>query len=113
MILDTRHEADVLVVRVTEPRIDAAIAVQFKDAMRAQSDEWSGMILLDMSEVQFLDSSGLGAVVGAMKQIGASQTLELAGLTSTVEKVFRLTRMDSVFTIHSTVEDALAIAKAG
>lgn len=113
MILDTRQEANVLVVKVTEPRIDAAIAVQFKDAMRVQSEQWSGKILLDMSAVEFLDSSGLGAVVGAMKQIGANQTLELAQLTNTVEKVFRLTRMDSVFTIHPSVADGLAVPKAG
>ena len=112
MILDSRQEADVLIVRVTEPRIDAAIAVQFKDAMRAQSEVWDGKIVLDLSTVEFLDSSGLGAVVGAMKQIGASQSLELAGLTPTVEKVFRLTRMDTVFTIHGSVEDALSVPKA-
>ncbi|MEL7343786.1 MAG: STAS domain-containing protein [Pseudomonadota bacterium] len=112
MILDAKQEADVLIVRVTEARIDAAIAVQFKDAMRAESEAWNGKILLDLSAVDFLDSSGLGAVVGAMKQIGENQTLELAGLTPTVEKVFHLTRMNSVFTIHSDVEAAMAVAKA-
>ncbi len=113
MILDATQEADALILRVAEPRIDAAIAVQFKDAMRAKSESFSGTIILDMAGVDFLDSSGLGAVVGAMKQINQDQRLELAGLTPTVEKVFRLTRMDSVFTIHASVESAIAIAKAG
>lgn len=113
MILDATQEADALVVHVTEPRIDAAVAVQFKDAMRTHSESWAGKIILDMSQVEFLDSSGLGAVVGAMKQIGKGRSLELAGLTSAVEKVFRLTRMDTVFTIHVTLDEAIAVAKAG
>ena len=38
-----------------------------------------------------------------MKLLGPDRSLELAGLTPTVEKVFRLTRMDSIFTIHAAV----------
>ncbi len=57
-------------------------------------------VVLDLSSVGFLDSSGLGAVVAVMKALGPVRRLELSGLTPTVEKVFRLTRMDSVFIIH-------------
>jgi hypothetical protein len=51
----------------------------------------------DMSEVEFLDSSGLGAVVAARKLLGMDQHLALAGLQPAVEKVLRLTHMDRVF----------------
>jgi anti-sigma B factor antagonist len=57
--------------------------------------------------VHFLDSSGLGAVVGVMKLLAPERRLELAGLTPTVAKVFRLTRMDSVFTIHPALAEGL------
>ena len=57
--------------------------------------------------MEFLDSSGLGAVVGSMKQLGRSRRLDLAGLTPTVEKVFRITRMDRVFRIFPSVEAAV------
>ena len=60
-----------------------------------------------MTQVAFLDSSGLGAVVAAMKALGPDRPLELAGLTPTVQKVFRLTRMDSVFKIHPVLPDEL------
>jgi len=46
-------------------------------------------------------------VVAVMKLLGPDRTLELACLTPTVEKVFRLTRMDSVFVIHPKVPDGL------
>lgn len=91
-----------MIVRVMENRIDAAVAILFKDAMREMVAMPSDRIILDLSQVTFLDSSGLGAVVAVMKLMDAGRPLEIAGLTPTVEKVFRLTRMDRVFTIHPT-----------
>jgi anti-sigma B factor antagonist len=96
-----------LVVTVCENRIDAASAIQFKERMREATQAPSERVLLDMSQVAFLDSSGLGAVVGVMKMLGADRKLELVGLTPTVAKVFRLTRMDTVFTIHPEMSDGL------
>ena len=98
---------DILVVTALHDRIDAAGAIQFKDRMRELTDQPSPRVMLDMSRVNFLDSSGLGAVVAVMKALGPTRKLELAGLTPTVQKVFRLTRMDSVFTIHSEVPKSL------
>lgn len=104
----TSHQSnDALVAKVEASRIDSAVAVQFKDKMRALTDEGTSRVILDLSNVTFLDSSGLGAVVASMKQLGADRKLEIAGLTATVGKVFKLTRMDSVFIIHPTAEDAL------
>lgn len=96
-----------LIARVNESRIDAAVAIQFKDAMRDVVAMPSDRVILDLSQVQFLDSSGLGAVVAVMKLLESGRPLQIAGLTPTVEKVFRLTRMDRVFTIHARAEDAV------
>lgn len=91
----------VMIVTVEETRIDAAAAIQFKDAMRALTAEGPAHVVLDLHRVDFIDSSGLGAIVAAMKQLGEGQKLDLAGLSPTVDKVFRMTRMDSIFTIHA------------
>ncbi|MBS8227516.1 STAS domain-containing protein [Vannielia litorea] len=108
MNVEATRKGKTLLVTVHESRIDAAVAVTFKEAMRDATTGHAGRIVLDMSEVGFLDSSGLGAVVGAMKQVDEGAKLELAGLSRTVAKVFHLTRMDTVFTIHSSAEAALA-----
>ena len=42
-----------------------------------------------------------------MKQLGKERKLDLAGLTPMVDKVFRLTRMDTVFNLYDTLQDAL------
>ncbi|MEP4194467.1 MAG: STAS domain-containing protein [Aliishimia sp.] len=96
------------IVTVNESRIDAAVALSFKELMRVETDEATGNVILNLEQVQFVDSSGLGAIVASMKMMGSSRTLALAGLTPTVEKVFRLTRMDSVFPMFTSMEDALA-----
>jgi anti-sigma B factor antagonist len=96
-------------IRVEVARIDAAVAIAFKDRIKAMTEAGTGRVVLDLGLVSFVDSSGLGAIVGAMKQLPQGRTLELAGLTPAVERVFRLTRMDTVFRIH---RDAAAAGAA-
>ena len=95
-----------LVITAGADRIDAACAVQFKDRMRELTQNASSRILLNLEHVNFVDSSGLGAIVGALKQLPLNGTFELAALTPAVDKVFRLTRMDSVFAIHMDTDAA-------
>jgi anti-sigma B factor antagonist len=110
MQLQTDKKTHLISVTVLEDRIDAATAIQFKEKMRDATEGGPVRVVLDLSRVQFLDSSGLGAIVAVKKLLGPDRALELAGLTPTVEKVFRLTRMDSIFTIHPSLEVAVSHA---
>jgi anti-sigma B factor antagonist len=89
----------VTVVRVADARIDAAVAIQFKDAMRELTGSAQDRVVLDLGAVTFIDSSGLGAIVSVLKFLAPVRRLELAALTPNVERVFRLTRMNEVFRI--------------
>lgn len=110
MQLQTQTRPKVMSVSVIDDRIDAATAIQFKEKLRDITQAGPDRVVLDLARVQFLDSSGLGAIVAVKKLLGPDRVLELAGLTPTVEKVFRLTRMDSIFTIHPSVEVAVSHA---
>ncbi|MGB2200291.1 MAG: STAS domain-containing protein [Pseudooceanicola atlanticus] len=107
MNLTSERIGDCLIIRVGEPRIDAAVAIRFKDRMRDLTADAATRTVLDLSQVDFIDSSGLGAIVASMKQMPDGVSLDLSGLMPNVEKVFRLTRMDTVFTIHQSAESAL------
>lgn len=107
MQLQTQTRPKVLSVLVMNDRIDAASAIQFKEQMRDLTQSAGPRVVLDLARVQFLDSSGLGAIVAVKKLLAPDRILELSGLTPTVEKVFRLTRMDSIFTIHPSHEVAI------
>ena len=106
MQMTSAEIGNALVVTVKDQRIDAAVAVRFKDKMLELTTHPSERVILDMHNVEFLDSSGLGAVVGSMKQLGRERKLDLAALTPAVEKVFRITRMDRVFRIFPDVDAA-------
>lgn len=93
---------DGLRITVGEGRIDAACAIRFKDRMREILMHPARRVVLDLSRVAFIDSSGLGALVAVRKMMTGGRLLELAGLTPNVARVFRLTRMDSVFTIRDS-----------
>ncbi|WP_102110407.1 STAS domain-containing protein [Oceaniglobus roseus] len=107
MQLDTAMIDGTMVVTVREDRMDAAVAIDFKERMRDVTLDAPGRVILDLAQVRFLDSSGLGAIIGAMKQLGSRRRLELAGLKPPVAKVFRLTRIDTIFVIHNDVAAAL------
>lgn len=108
MEITCETQGPVCIMRVESDRIDAAIAIQFKDMFRDLTAEITGPVVLDLGQVTFLDSSGLGAVVAARKLLGADRVLELAGLNPAVEKVMQLTRMNTVFPIHANRDAALA-----
>lgn len=100
MQVSVARAGEALVVSVLESRLDAAVAITFKDLIRDLSATQGSPVILDLGQVEFLDSSGLGAIVGVMKMLGPDRPLEIAALTPGVRKLFRLTRMDTVFTIH-------------
>lgn len=108
MDLSSEMQGDIQVITVNDRRIDAAVAIQFKDRMREETESGADHVILNLGNVDFIDSSGLGAIVAAMKQVGGARKLDLSDLRENVDKVFRLTRMDTVFKIHDSLEDALA-----
>lgn len=120
MNLSFQEVGGVGVVRAHASRIDAAVAIQFKDRfaeIAAGLPDAAGApptggsertVLLDLTEVEFLDSSGLGAVVAARKLLGKGRQLALAGLQPAVEKVLRLTHMDRVFPIYRDADAFLS-----
>lgn len=107
MQLSTQAEDGALVVTVMAERIDADAALAFKEAMRKSADQAEENVVLDLGQVNFIDSSGLGALVGTMKHLAPERALLLAGMSPPVAKVFELTRMDSVFRLYPTPQDAL------
>ncbi|GGG73387.1 anti-sigma factor antagonist [Salipiger pallidus] len=111
MTLITTETGDPQILRVAVTRIDSAIAIQFKDAVRELVSPEVGRVVLDLNAVDFIDSSGLGAIVAAMKGMADHQRFDLAGLRPMVDKVFRMTRMDSIFVIHDTVDASRAGAE--
>ncbi|MCH9673408.1 MAG: STAS domain-containing protein [Gammaproteobacteria bacterium] len=108
MLIEDRTEGDALVVRVLEPRLDARTAVGFKTKFEEYTDAGHRRIILNLAQTEFIDSSGLGAIVAAFKRVGRDGEFSLCGLQDATLSIFKLTRMDKVFTIFPTENEALA-----
>jgi anti-sigma B factor antagonist len=99
---------DVLVAKVLDSRIVADVAPRFKHQLIDYISEGNRTIVLDLKAVSFIDSSGLGALVSSLKAIGSGGDLVLCGTGGTVASMFKLTRMDKVFRMFGTPEEAVA-----
>ena len=108
MPIDSRLVGDVLVVQPFEPRLDAHVAVNFKETMVNFIKEGHKRIVLNLSNVEFIDSSGLGAIVSSLKTLGLKGELAICGPRDTVLTLFKLTRMDKVFRIFTQEEETIA-----
>lgn len=104
MNLTVTADACRILVTIEERRLDAAIATRFKDRMRQIVSKCRNQVVVDMQRVDFMDSSGLGAVIAVHKAMPEGVPLVLSGLTPNVSRVFRLTRMDTVFSIIDSTE---------
>ena len=107
MTLATTEYHGVFIISVNKTRIDAACCLEFKDQFLKLVPNGQDRIILNLNGVGFVDSSGLGAIVGLMKLLTPNTKLDLCGMGETVRKVFALTRMDQVFHIYEGVNDAL------
>ena len=105
-----------LYLKVQAERIDAAAAIQFKGLVRRALTPSLQRKIIDLEQVNFIDSTGLGALISLQKtQQNAQQNapnLAICCLHPQVAKVFKLTRMDEVFDIYATAEAALKAASA-
>lgn len=107
MLLEDRKEGEALIIKLMQPRLDAHVAVSFKDKMAEYIDAGNSHIVLDLTEADFIDSSGLGALVSALKRQGKNGDLVICGLKDSTMSMFKLTRMDKVFPIFSNEAEAI------
>lgn len=93
-------QTDGLLVKINADRLDAANGPDVKSEILASVASTNGdRLIIDMSPITFIDSSGLGALVSVKKNIPENYNVELINTSDFVQKVLRLTKMDRVFTI--------------
>jgi anti-sigma B factor antagonist len=96
-------------ILVVTGEIDVATAPAFKRHLLEQIAEGHTRLVLDLAGVAFMDSTALGVLVGALTRVRASDGhIALVNVTERVAKVFTITHLTRVFTLHETLEDACA-----
>lgn len=104
----TEAKGDIMVIYVREERLDAHNSDELKSEMQRLFAEGNKNILVDLKDVRFIDSSGLGALVSGFKNAISHQgNLKLSTLQPQVKSMFELTRLHRVFEIFVSSSEAL------
>ena len=108
LTLDTR-EVDGRTVVAVGGEIDVYTAPKLRDTITELVGKGLYDIVVDLSAVEFLDSTGLGVLVGGLKKVRAHDgSLSLVCNQDRLLKIFRITGLAKVFVIHADQESALA-----
>jgi anti-sigma B factor antagonist len=106
--LTTRTEGDRTVVSVGG-EIDVYTAPKLREQLVDLVNAGQYHLVVDMEDVEFLDSTGLGVLVGGLKRVRAHEgSLRLVCTQERILKIFRITGLTKVFPIHDSVADAVA-----
>jgi anti-sigma B factor antagonist len=111
-MLNCREEHDILIVHPDVERLDSSVSETFRRGMADFINNGHNKIILNLSRVKFIDSSGLGSIASSFKLMGKNGDLILCSINSHIMAMIKLTRMDRVFQIFPSEERALSsIAK--
>ena len=107
-----RHRDNVPVLDVSG-EIDIYTTPQFKEAVSAAIEENQPSIIINMSDVKYMDSSGFGTLLSATKRLRPMNgTLYLAACNDAITRMLQITRLNTIFGVYKTEDEALSAAQA-
>lgn len=107
MKIDSYSKDDVLVIKPYAKRIDANYAVEFKSKLHDLLQNGELKVVINLTMVDFIDSSGLGALVSILKKLETDGTVKLCEVKRGVKSIFALTRLDRFFEILHSEQEAI------
>jgi len=107
-IIEVKSVCEIAVITLKVKRLDASIAPAFKLDVLDVVGAGEPRLVLDLDGVEFIDSSGLGALVAILKSLGGLGAMTVCNVSGSVLSLFRLTRMDKVFSIVASRDEAIA-----
>ncbi|KQY62702.1 MULTISPECIES: STAS domain-containing protein [unclassified Nocardioides] len=101
------REVDGATIVAVEGEIDVYTAPKLRDKITELVADGSYHLIIDMEGVEFLDSTGLGVLVGGLKKVRAHDgSLQLVCNQDRLLKIFRITGLAKVFAIHASADAA-------
>lgn len=105
--IESKQLGDALVARIVGDSLETENVASFRSAI-GPILERSKRIVLDLSQVSFMDSTGLGAMLSCLRTVkGKGGSLKLSDLTPEVRQLFEMVLMDRVFEIYPTTDAAI------
>ena len=112
LVWEWRSEGDAFVVEL-EGRLDAAASLEFREQLTNAIDDGRVCLVVELSGVDFIDSTGLSVLITALKTANAAGgDVALARPSHAVRSIIELTRLNQVFGVYEDVASALERLKA-
>jgi anti-sigma B factor antagonist len=93
-----------------EGEIDLHVSPEVAEALRTMTAKKPKVVVIDLTKVTYFDSSGLAVLIEGMQNIQEyGGKFAIVGLQENVRPIFEIARLDQVFQIFSTVDEALAV----
>lgn len=108
MQLTKERRGKVSVISLLASELDAGNVSEFREALANVLEDSDRFVLLDLSQVEFVDSSGLGTILSLLRRlIGAGGDLKVCGVDGPVRTLFELVRLHRVMDIFQDCESAI------
>ena len=112
MNINVREENGARIIAL-DGRLELTTGKELKEKIKVFCDSGISRIHLNMEQVEFINSSGLGALISAMKEVRLVKgRLTLSNLAPYVREIFDITQLAHIFEIHDTEQDAFASAES-
>lgn len=106
--LETRQDNEHTIIEVGG-EIDVYTAPKLRDRITELVEAGNHRLIVDLEKVEFLDSTGLGVLVGGLKRVRTNGgSMQLVCTQDRLLKIFRITGLGKVFAIHSSQAEAIA-----
>ena len=113
LTLDVYSEPTGFTVIAVSGEIDVYTAPKLREKLISLVEAGSYQLIVDMEDVEFLDSTGLGVLVGGLKRVRAHDGwIDLVCTQGRILRIFRITGLNKVFSIYNTVPEAIAAHEA-
>lgn len=105
----TLDRTDDLLLVIVDGQLVVANRQEFKQAILDGLEQGARLVVVDFTRSPYIDSSGLGALVSLSRRLrDAGGDLRLVGLNDDLRSLFELTRLDQLFPLYATRDDAVA-----
>jgi anti-sigma B factor antagonist len=108
MNIKTKKIQDILVIYPEEQNLDSEVSNEFRERIKSLVSEGHRRLIINLNTVDFIDSSGLGALVLGHKEVRKNGELKIAAPKPQIHEMMKLVRLDQVLNVYASEEAALA-----
>jgi len=109
MQFNVEEKGDTVILRMSGEVIGGPAAAKLSEQLRAYIDKGRKQFLVDMNEVAWMNSSGLGILIGSLTTVrNHGGDLKLVFLPKKVKELLRITKLECVFDVHDDEDKAIA-----